>query len=113
MMAKNAKKSPSSYSANATSRAGKRRRRDSTTVGSTRRGGGCGGIGGDDDAQEDEQDDDDEYDVEKWTSRHYDNDGNLNDDDVEKDLFDPNPRKNANLGSGPEEGADDDGMFLR
>ena len=58
------------------------------------------------------------YDVERWTSRHYDNnkDGGDDNEEVEKDLFDPDPKKNRSFVGGRDsfgEGADDDGMFLR
>ena len=72
----------------------------------------------------DEDDNDDEFDIRKWTSRHYDNcvDDNSN-EAVVRDLYDPkvsnhntNAKKsyyddgNCNNGG---EGADEDGVFLR
>jgi len=67
-------------------------------------------------------DNEDEYDIRKWTSRHYDNndddtDGN-DDAEVERDLYDPNittknKRSLFDDGKNGGEGADEDGMFLR
>ncbi len=80
-----------------------------------------------------ESDEDDEFDIRKWTSRHYDNDDDtddarattyrMDDEAAERDLYDPklvtNNKTNsqrtslfddANNGG---EGADEDGVFLR
>ena len=71
-----------------------------------------------------DEDDDDEFDIRKWTSRHYDNcDDDNSNEAVVRDLYDPkvsnhntNAKKsyyddgNCNNGG---EGADEDGVFLR
>ena len=102
----------------ATTTARKRRRREGGTVGV-----GVGGaahvlakeaVGNDDNAPDDGESG--YYDVERWTSRHYDNEDGDDNEEVEKDLFDPDPKKNRSFVGGRDsfgEGADDDGMFLR
>lgn len=65
-------------------------------------------------------DSEDEFNIRKWTSRHYDDESDGDNErttfqTAESDLFDPDPDAKTNKfdGGSKVEGADDFGMFVR